>query len=113
MVFLWSLSYSKSSQVFRTLLSIRADFNYDVVWMVSTCFPISKSSCLFTNPLGIIPSAPTTTGITVTFVPVIVGVLLLMKKATDKYIDEIPDSPSLYKNLPCEELFLFLGEYNQ
>ena len=35
--------------------------------MVSTCPVFSKSSISFTNPLGIIPSVPTTIGITVTF----------------------------------------------
>ena len=35
MVFHWSLSDSKSPQVFRTLLSILAVFNNAVVWMVS------------------------------------------------------------------------------
>ena len=37
------------------------------VWVVSTCSLISKSSSPFTNTLGIVPSAPITTGITVTF----------------------------------------------
>ena len=36
MVFLWSLSDSKSSQVSRTLLSILASLNNAEVWMVST-----------------------------------------------------------------------------
>ena len=36
MVFPWSLNDSKSSQVPRTLLSIPADFNNTLVWMVST-----------------------------------------------------------------------------
>ena len=36
MVFHWSVSDSKSPQVSRTLLSIRADLNNAVVWMVST-----------------------------------------------------------------------------
>ena len=37
MVFHWSLSDSKSPQFSRTLLSILADLNNAVVWMVSTC----------------------------------------------------------------------------
>ena len=44
MVFLWSLSDSKSPQVSRTLLSILADLNNAVVRMVSTRVFISKSS---------------------------------------------------------------------
>ena len=43
-VFLWSLSDIKSSQVSRTLLSILADVNNSVVWMVS--FPPLISSSL-------------------------------------------------------------------
>ena len=67
MVFHWRLGDSKSPQVFRILLSIWADPNYAVVWMVSNCPLISKSSCPFINPLVTVPSAPITTGITVTF----------------------------------------------
>ena len=50
-VFHWSLSYSKSPQVSRTLLNILADLNNAVVWMVSTSPLISKSSSTFTNSL--------------------------------------------------------------
>ena len=46
MVSLWSLNDCKSPQVSRTLLSIPAD-SYAVVWMVSTCRLISKSSSPF------------------------------------------------------------------
>ena len=45
MVFHWSLSDSKSPQVFKTLLSILADLNNAIVWTVSTRPLISKSSC--------------------------------------------------------------------
>ena len=44
MVFHWSFRDSKSLQVSRTLLSILADLNNAVVWMVATCTVISKSS---------------------------------------------------------------------
>ena len=67
MVFHWSLSDSKSPQVSRTLLSILAVFNNAVVWMVSTLPPISKSSRPFNNPLVIVPKAPITISIIVTF----------------------------------------------
>ena len=40
MVFHWSLSDTKSPQVSRILLSILADLNKDVVWMVSNRPPI-------------------------------------------------------------------------
>ena len=53
-----TLSDSKSTQVSRTLLSILANLNYAVVWMVSGCPLISNDSSPFINPLGIVPSAP-------------------------------------------------------
>ena len=49
MVAHWSLSYSKSTKVFKTFLSILADINYTVVWMDST-------HPLITNPLVTVPS---------------------------------------------------------
>ena len=67
MIFHWSLTDSKSPQVSRTLLSIQAALSNAEVWMVSTCPLISEASSPITNPFGIIPSAPTTIGITVTF----------------------------------------------
>ena len=65
MVFHWSFSDSKFSPISRILLIILVDFNNAVIWMVSTCLFISKSSRSFNNSLGIVPSAPTTIGITV------------------------------------------------
>ena len=47
-----SLSDSKSL-VSRTLLSIQADLNHALVWMVSTCLLIFKASSLFIHPLVI------------------------------------------------------------
>ena len=67
MVFLWSLSDSKSPQVSRTLLSILADLNNAVVWTLSTRPVISKSSSPCTNPLVTAPRAPITIDIIVTF----------------------------------------------
>ena len=67
MIFHWSLSDSKSPQVFRTLLSILVDLNNAVVWMVSLGSLISKSSHFCINLLVTVPSAPITIGITVTF----------------------------------------------
>ena len=49
MVFFWSLSDCKSPQVSRTLLSILADLNNAVVWLLSTFPLISKSSSPFTK----------------------------------------------------------------
>ena len=69
MVFLRSLSDSKSPQVSWTLLSILTDFNNVGVWMVSTC--------PFTNPLVTVPRAPITIGIIVTF-PSKVKVFILL-----------------------------------
>ena len=67
MVSHWILSDSKSPQVSRTILSILADLNNAVVWMVSTRPLISKSSNSYTSLLVTVPRAPITLGITVTF----------------------------------------------
>ena len=67
MVFHWSLSDSKFPQVSRTLFSILAVLNNVVVWMISTCPLISKSSSLFNNPLVTVLKAPIAIGIIVTF----------------------------------------------
>ena len=67
MVFHWSLSDSKSSQVSKTRLRILAVLSNAVVWIVSTRPPISKSSRPFNNPLVIVPKAPITIGTIVTF----------------------------------------------
>ena len=67
MVFLWSLRDSKSPQVSRTLLSILANLNNGVVWMVSTRPLISKSSSPFINSLVTVPRAPIAIGINLTF----------------------------------------------
>ena len=67
MVFYWSLNDYKSSQVSRTLLSILAVLNNDVVWMVSTRPPTCKFSSLFNNPLVTVLKAPINIGIIVTF----------------------------------------------
>ena len=64
MGFRWSLSDGKSPQVSRTLLSILAVLNNAVVWMVSTCPLISKSSSPFNNTFS---KAPIPIGIIVTF----------------------------------------------
>ena len=66
MVSYWSLSDSKSLQISRTLLSILADFNNEVVWMVSIHSPIFKFSILFYKALETAPSVPITISITVT-----------------------------------------------
>ena len=52
LVFYWSLSNSKSSQVSRTLLSILADHNNALFWMVMILPLISNSSSLFSEVLG-------------------------------------------------------------
>ena len=67
MVFDCSLSDSKFSQVSRTLLSILVDLNNAVVWMISSCPLISQSSSPCSNPLGIVPNALITIGLTVTY----------------------------------------------
>ena len=67
MAFHWSWSDSKSPRVSRTLLSILSVLNNTVVWMISTRPPTSKSFSPFNNPLVIVPKAPITIGIIVTF----------------------------------------------
>ena len=67
MVLHWSLSDSKFPQVSRTRLRILAVLSNAVVWIVSTCPPISKSSKPFNNPLVIVPHAPIRIGTIVTF----------------------------------------------
>ena len=47
MVFPWSLSDGKSPQVSLSLLSILADLNNAVVWMISICRQISNFSNSF------------------------------------------------------------------
>ena len=65
--FHWSLSDSKTPQISRIPLGILAVFNNDVVWMVSTRPPTSKSSRPFNNPSVTVPKAPITIGTIVTF----------------------------------------------
>ena len=67
MVFHWSLNDSNSPQISRTLLSILADLNNAVDWMVSTRSLISKFSSPFNNPSVTVPRAPITIVIMVTF----------------------------------------------
>ena len=61
------LSDSKSPRVSSTLLSILADFNNAVVWMVSTRLPTSKSSRPFNNHFVTVLKAQITNGTIVTF----------------------------------------------
>ena len=67
MVSQWSLSESESPLVSRTLLSVLADLNNSVVWMVSTRPLISKSSSPVINNLETVPRAPIRIGVIVTF----------------------------------------------
>ena len=57
--------YSKSPKISRTLLSVLVDLNSFLVWMIAARPPISNSSIAFTKPLGIVPKAPITIGITI------------------------------------------------
>ena len=67
-LFFASLSNSKFPQVPRTLLSILADLNNAVVWMVLICPRISNLSSSLSKPFWIVPNAPITIGITITFI---------------------------------------------
>ena len=62
-----NLSNRKYLQVSRTLLSILADLNNPIVWMVSTRPIISDSSIPLTKTFGIVPNESVTIGITVIF----------------------------------------------
>ena len=62
----WSLRDSKSIQISKTLLNIRADLINAVVWIVSIHPSISNSYNPFSKPLEIVLSAPFTTDFTVT-----------------------------------------------
>ena len=63
-VFHFSLSDNKSTPISKALLSILADLNHAVVWVVSILPLISNSSSFLSKYLGTVPSAPTTIGIT-------------------------------------------------
>ena len=65
--FHWSVSDSKSPQVSRILLSILANLNNAVVWMISTRPLISKPSNPFINLLMTLSRTPIRIGIIVTF----------------------------------------------
>ena len=64
----WSLSDSKCRQVVRNFLSILANLNNAVVWMVSSRPLISKSISPCANPLATVLRAPTLTDITISFI---------------------------------------------
>ena len=81
MVFYKNLKDSKSPRVSWALPSILADLNKALVWRVSACALISKSSSPFTNPLGIVPNSSITIVITVTFV------FLVLSAGTAEYTD--------------------------
>ena len=67
MVFQWSLIDHKSPQATRSLLSILTNSSGVVVCMVLILSLISTSSSIFFRFLKIFPKAPTTIGITLTF----------------------------------------------
>ena len=114
-VFLWSLSDSKSPQVSRTLLSILAVLNNVVVWMISTRPPTSKSSSPLSNPLVSVPNAPITIGIFVTCMfhsffqfPIKVEVLILLFTFFQFYSVVRRDSKVDYF---ASSLFFFFFDY--
>ena len=65
-VFHWILSYCTFRLVFRTLLSILADFNSDIIWIVSICPPIYNLFSLLSKSLRAVPSVVPIICITVT-----------------------------------------------
>ena len=67
MVYHWNLSDSKSPKSSEFFFNILANLNNAVVWMISPCPLISKSSSSCTNPLMNLLSTLITIGITITF----------------------------------------------
>ena len=65
--FIWVWVTASPPQVSRTRLRILAVLSNAVFWIISTCSPTSMSSRPFNNPLFIVPKAPITIGIIVTF----------------------------------------------
>ena len=90
MVFHWSLMVRKSPQVSWTFLSILTDLNNAVVWMVSARPLIFNSSSLLNKPLGIVPSAPVTIGITDNFMfHSLLSLLLLLFQSLKALADSL------------------------
>ena len=78
----WSLSDSKSSHFYRTLLSFLVDLNNSVVSKLSNLSSISSTFCLISKPLGTVPSASVTTGVTVT----LMFLIFFSSLASSKYL---------------------------
>ena len=87
MIFHWSLSVIKSTQVSITLLRILAVGNNAVLWIVSTLPLISLSSRHFNNPLVTVPKASITISTIVTFmfhiIIIIIIIIIIMKPVTE------------------------------
>ena len=77
--FHWSLCGSKFLQVFRTFLSIVADLNNAVDWIVLAPPPISNSFNPLAKSLGTVPSTPITIGInTIIIINIIIIICFVM-----------------------------------
>ena len=63
----WNLNDTKSPHVTRILFSMLADLINAIFGIVSACPQIYNPTIFFIQPLGILPSAPVTICITVTF----------------------------------------------
>ena len=79
-VFHRSLSDSKSPWVSRTLLSILANLSNAVTCIILILILISNSSILLSKPLGTVPSAPTTVGITFIFHSFSAIIIIIIKQ---------------------------------
>ena len=97
MVSYWGLSDNKSPQVSRTLLSILAELNNAVIWMVS-------SPCI--NPLVTVPRSPIVTGIVITFM----FHNFLNSQATSRYLSlfSLCGLPGQQSPQFCKFSFLFV-----
>ena len=88
MFFHRSLSENKSPPITRTLLSILADLNNAVVWMVSS-HPISKALSPFTNSLMTIPTALITFGIIITIIIIIIIIIIISLLVNNLHLHQL------------------------
>ena len=98
--FLTGVWVTTSPQVSRTLLSILADHNNSIVWMVSICLLIFMFSYPFSNLQGIVPIASVTIGIIVTDMSYSI---LVLRQGLDIYLFLL----ILFGGLPGQQSALF------
>ena len=88
-------------QVSLTLLSILANLDNPIVWMVSTCSLISNTSSPCTNLMWIVPSAPITVGCILSFYDSLVSTFFIFVNFLMSYFKN-------YFGLIDQDLIFFL-----